>query len=454
MSARPESGERSRTRPGAGVTGDEVAFARDRFGWSLPPDEGMLDAAAVRRILAADDYPVCTSYRTRVIYTDFRKYGQSFTQATLILEPDRPRLHRGKKIVVVAGEPGSEYGPDFLQTPGGHEGPGPWLARRGVTFVGLTRVGRWNFLDPQGMGSWAGVPLEQRMPIFNRQQRAHWTAADYRVEHHPLPAPGPSDSRTCRVPVEGSPLHAQMLAAAPPTFVEGYRRGVEAAIPPSKRAQCHVLFWGLSTGGAFLYPLARYWLPDGYLGWATSSTGLASALGRAQAGDFSRLYTASALRVRERGADDFGFYTQGLSDATRDAWWQASLSSPRFKSGEDAAMLFNPGALAEIAFRLWRADFLPEEDRRAGPVRLLLDMLEPSLPAQELAQVPILDMNGTRDPTIPPAAVDRHREIMAFYARRYRVLRIQDLEHYLFDPAHIKVVGTVWLRVIEHGFFG
>ena len=42
-------------------------------------------------------------------------------------------------------------------------------------------MGRWNFLACDGSGSWADVPVAQRMPIFNRDQKAHWTPADYDV---------------------------------------------------------------------------------------------------------------------------------------------------------------------------------------------------------------------------------------------------------------------------------
>ena len=37
--------------------------------------------------------------------------------------------------------------------------------------------------------------------------------------------------------------------------------------------------------------------------------------------------------------------------------------------------------------------------------------------------------------------------------RRFRVGRIEGLHHYLFTQESIKVVGTVWLRYIESGFF-
>lgn len=51
-------------------------------------------------------------------------------------------MRNGRKLVVVGAEPGSEYGMDFLETVEGKEGMGIWLAKRGITFIALTRVGR------------------------------------------------------------------------------------------------------------------------------------------------------------------------------------------------------------------------------------------------------------------------------------------------------------------------
>ena len=76
----------------------------------------------------------------------------------------------------------------------------------------------------------------------------------------------------------------------------------------------------------------------------------------------------------------------------------------------------------------------------------------PEMPA-ELKQVAILDMNGTRDEAIPPRTVDAHREAMEPYARKYRVARFEDMPHYLFTQDHIKIVGSVWLRFIDSGYF-
>ena len=41
----------------------------------------------------------------------------------------------------------------------------------------------------------------------------------------------------------------------------------------------------------------------------------------------------------------------------------------------------------------------------------------------------------------------------AAYARKYRVGRVEGFHHYLFTQDSIKVVGTLWLRYIDSGFF-
>ena len=428
-----------------------LAAALGANAYDLPPDRGTLPRAAIDEILAADAYPETSGFTRRVELIDFESFGQPFTQAVVILTPERPRLHRGKRLVVVGGEPGSEYAGDFLETPEGKEGPGVWLAKRGVTFVALTRVGRWNFLVPDG--SWAGVPLEQRMPMFSRRQKAHWTADDYEVKASGLKGATSGDSAVYRTPKPASPLYRQMLAAAPRTYLEGYRLAIERAVPAAERASTYLLYWGMSTGGAFLYPLARWLPPDGYLGWGTSSTGLAYVYRRAKSGDFQQPYAQSALRVRERGLDDFTYYTRDLDEATRAAWWRQAQRSPRFKSGEDPMMQFGAAALLDTAMRLWLSDFLPAHDREPGLAQFVRDMMEPSFPPEALKRVAVLDMNGTRDEAIPPRTVDAHREVMEPYARKYRVARVEGFPHYLFRQEHIKVVGTLWLRFIEAGFF-
>jgi hypothetical protein len=341
---------------------------------------------------------------------------------------------------------------DFVSTVEKREGPAVWLARRGITFVALTRVGRWNFLAPTNDGSWETVPLQQRMPIFSRMQKAYWAPTDYEVKSSGISATtSPSASSTYRFPKKGTALERQMLAATPAVFLEGYRLALEKAIPDRRNA--FVLFWGMSTGGASLYPLAKYYAPDGYLGWGTSTTGLAYLNNRARVGSLEDLYEHSALRVRERGADDFEVYTKHIDAATRSTWWKAALRSPRFKSTEDAAMYLDASALAEQGVRLWQSAFLPSADRARGFAALMQSMFEPSYPPPELKRVAVLDLNGTEDETLPPATVDANRSVMELYARKYRVGRVDGLHHYLFTQDSIRVVGTLWLRYIDSGYF-
>jgi hypothetical protein len=420
--------------------------------WELPPDNGTLGKDAIGAILAGNEYPVTSSYKQSIDFIDFSAHGQRFTQVVITLTPDTPRLRNGKKLVVVGAEPGSEYGMDFVSTVERKEGPAVWLVRRGVTFVALTRVGRWNFLAPTSDGSWASVPVGRRMPIFNRAQKRPWDAGDYEVKRSGLSgSTSASASAIYRFPKKGTALEQQMLAATPRVFLEGYRLALEKAIPDRSRSL--VLFWGMSTGGASLYPLAKYYTPNGYLGWGTSSTGLAYVNNRTAGGSFNDIYEHSALRVRERGLDDFEFYTREIDSKTRAAWWNAALRSPRFKSTEDEAMQFGAAALTEHAMRLWQSDFLPASDLAAGLAAFMAAMFEPSYPPVELKKVPILDLNGTNDEALPPSTVDANRRVMELYARKYRVGRVEGLHHYLFTQESIKVVGTLWMRYIESSFF-
>jgi len=420
--------------------------------WDIPPDNGTMGKEAVAAILAASDYPETTSYRQIVEFIDFKAHGQDFTQVVITLTPDRPRMRNGKRLVVVGAEPGSEYGMDFISTVEGKEGPGVWLAKRGVTFVALTRVGRWNFLAPTGDGSWATVPIDQRMPIFSRMQKAHWQPSDYEVKRSGLtPTGSPSISAVYRFPIKGTELEKQMLAATPAVFLEGYRRALESAV--TDRRKSLVLFWGMSTGGASLYPLAKLYAPDGYLGWGTSSTGLAYVNYRSSMGNLNDVYEHSALRVRERGLDDFEVYTRHVDAATRAAWWKVAQKSPRFKSTEDAAMQFGSAALTEHGLRLWQSDFLPPAERKGGLAAFMQAMFETSFPPAELKKVAVLDLNGTEDEALPPSNVDANRTVMEPYAKKYRIGRIEGLHHYLFTQDNIKVVGSAWMRYIESGFF-
>jgi hypothetical protein len=427
-------------------------LAAPAAAWDLPFDNGTLGRDAIREILAAREYPETGSYTQRVELIDFTANGQRFTQVVVILTPDRPRMRNGRRLVVVGAEPGSEYGMDFIWTVEGREGPGVWLAKRGVTFVALTRVGRWNFLAPSGDGSWDTVPIGERMPIFSRAQQAHWKASDYEVRRTATAAvTTASVSAVARYPRKGSALEQQMLAATPRVFVEGYRLALEKAIPD--RARALVLFWGMSTGGAFLYPLAKNYRPDGFLGWGTSSTGLAYVNNRALSGNFADVYGINALRVRERGLDDFEFYSRHVDAETRARWWKGALRSPRFKSTEDAVMQYGAAALTEHGVRLWQSAFLPAADRAGGFAAFLRAMFEPSYPPAELKQTPVLDLNGTNDETLPPAVVDANRTVMEPYAKTYRVGRIDGFHHYLFTQESITVVGSVWFRFIDSGYF-
>lgn len=420
------------------------------LAWDLPADKGTMPKETVSAIIAGNDYPETTSYKQSIDFIDFTANGHKFTQVVVRLLPDKPLLQNGKRVVVVGAEPGSEYAMDFVATAEGKDGVGAWLAKRGVTFVALTRVGRWNFLAPTGDGSWESVPLGKRMPIFNRDQKAHWAEADWILQQAPTANTG-ANSSVYRFPRDGSELQKYMIATTGNVFVEGYRLALETAI--TDRSNALVLFWGWSTGGPSIYALAEHYLPDGYIGWGMSPTALAAASRAARSGNYNGLYDRSALRVRERGFDDFEFYTKHVDAETKARWWKGSQKDPRFKGTEDAPMNLNASAMTEHALRLWNSDFLPEDIRQRGLPALIQSMFDASFPPENLKKVPILDINGTLDEVLPPAVVDGNRAVTEAYARKYRVGRIEGLHHYLYTQEDTKVVAFTFLRYIQSGYF-
>ena len=195
----------------------------------VPDDGAVLPAEAVAAIAKGDACPETTGYSKSVDYVDFEIYGKPFTQVVMTLMPETPRLHAGRRIVVIAGEGGSDNGNGFLATYEGREGIGPWLARRGVTFVAVPRLGRWNFFADGESGSWIDIPLGERMPVFDRHRPQYWPADAY-TSHVSQGQASPTGSDTYRLPREGSALYDHMLAATPDALVEGYRRGVQLAL--------------------------------------------------------------------------------------------------------------------------------------------------------------------------------------------------------------------------------
>jgi hypothetical protein len=417
----------------------------------LPDDNGTLPAAALQAILSSDAYPETTDYTQSIEYLDFEMHGKPFTQVVILLRPKTPRLHNGREIVVIAGEGGKDNGNAFLTTYEKKEGVGPFLAKRGITFAAVPRLGRWNFFDPDG--HWKGIPLGDRMPIFTRHDEAYWSRADY-TSHASQGQASSTGSNTYRLPVPGSALYDHMLAATPDVIVEGYRRGALHALQKirKKPEEVMLLYWGFSTGGPFLWALCRHLTPAGMLGWASSNTAISYYYTRTLQDRYDWGYENSVLRVRERGRPDFRFYTEYLDDVTRERLWHEALNAPNFKSIEDTMMFFNVAAITEQAGRLWRSDFLPDEDRAAGYSAFIQKIMLPCFPADELKDVAVWEMNGTLDQVIQPDKVDAARAVMEQHCKRYRVARLEGYYHNIMHDT-MKTVGRVWLKVIESGHF-
>lgn len=392
-----------------------------------------------------------TTYTRKLEYIDFTDNGAQFTQVVLRLDPAKPLLRNGKKIILVATEEGSSSLNGFVTTDEGKEGIGVWLAKRGVTFIALNRIGRWNFFAPDRSGSWASIPLNDRMPIFSQHQKAYWPSDDWISQ-----AAGKTSSSTgsefVRYPKPGTELYRQMVAATPVVIVDGFEHGLRHVMSGDERKQALLLYWGFSTGGAFMWPLAERIKPDGYLNWGTSPPGIAYFYGAALSDRWDWPYDKSALRVRGRGLADFEFYNKRAAAEEKPARWERSLNEPRFKAAEDSAMFFNVGALAEEAMRLYISDFIPENRRKLGFQKLFDEILATALPGPSLKGIPVWDMNGTYDEVYPPKWMEQAREMMQPYMGKHRITRIAGLNHSIVNR-QVRVIGPVWLRAIQEGFF-
>ena len=429
-----------------------LLYVHGAFAWDLPSDNGTIPGNQVEEILAGKDFPETTGFSKRLDYVDFGANGRAFTQVVLRLDPEKPLLHNGKKVILVATEEGSSSLNGFLATDEGKEGIGIWLAKRGVTFIALNRVGRWNFFAPDRSGSWETIPLDDRMPIFSQHQQAYWSKDDW-VSQAAGKTSSSSGSEFVRYPKPGTELFRQMVAATPVVMVDGFEAGLRHALSDEGRRQALLLYWGFSTGGAFMWPLADRIKPDGFLNWGSSPPGVAYFYGAVtNAGRWDWLYEKSALRVRGRGLADFEFYNKRANPEEKPERWQRNLKEPRFKAAEDSMMFFNAGALAETAMRLYTADFLPEDRRNLGFVKLFDEILATTEPGPGLKDVPIWDMNGTFDEVYPPQWMEAARDLTAKATGKHWVTRIEGLNHSIVDR-QVRVIGPVWLRVIQQGFF-
>lgn len=432
-----------------------MATAAPLVDWNALANGSVLSASliaqAVERTRDGADIPV----RQDVRYFDFDGYGKPFTQVALVLTPERPMLVNGRRVVLVTSEGGSDNGRGFIRDNAGNEGLGPWLARRGITFIQLCRLGRWNFLasaissgDP--LGSWREVPLDGRMPVFNRAQKQHWSDKDYLT----VAAEGvssPTNSQSCRIPRAGSELEEYMIALTPETSMRGFDLAVRSLIPSSEREKVLLLYNGFSTGGAYTWALAKRLQPDGIVGYGMSNFPISYYSSRAAKGKYEWLYDRSAARLRERGTRDFEFFNRELGEAERAALWENALHHPRFKSFEDTFMFYNVAALSECVSRLWNAPFLPQAVRQRGFAALMQENLDPCFPGDALKTVRVLDLYGTRDEVLTADVARAIESETGPYCGSYRMAFLEGFHHSIvFD--HVEAYASLWLDAIRSNY--
>jgi hypothetical protein len=213
-----------------------------------------------------------------------------------------------------------------------------------------------------------------------------------------------------------------------------------------------LLYYGFSTGGAYLWPLSKRLPPDGIAGYGMSNFPIAYFSCRATKGNYEWLYDRSAVRLRERGTKDFEFFNRDLGEAQRAELWQQALHAPRFKSFEDTFMFYNVAALSESIARLWNAPFLPQSDRKRGFPALLEENLDLCFPSDALATIRVLDLYGTRDEVLTSDVARAVLATVGPFCRSYRMAFL-DGYHHSISSDHVEAFGSLWLDAIKSGYF-
>ena len=194
------------------------------------------------------------------------------------------------------------------------------------------------------------------MPVFNRAQQSHWSADDY-VTVDADGVSSPTGSQHCRVPRPG--LRARRLHAGPGSeHVRSPDSSTQLTLcyRAQSRHEMLLLYYGFSTGGAYLWPLAKRLSPDGIAGYGMSNFPISYYSSRAVKGQLrlalrplGDAVCASAARATSNSSTAISAKTSAPRRGSGRA------HAPRFKSFEDTFMFFNVAALSETVSRLWNA---------------------------------------------------------------------------------------------------
>jgi hypothetical protein len=234
--------------------------------------------------------------------------------------------------------------------------------------------------------------------------------------------------------------------------ITGFEQAVRVLIPEETRKATMVLYYGFSTGGAYLWPLATRLQPDGIAGYGMSNFPISYFSRPARAGNYDWLYEHSVTRLRERGTNDFAFYNRDIGEAEQAEHWQRALKAPRFKSYEDTFMFFNIASLAETIARLWNAPFVPDEVRKRGLSDVMRENIDLSFPNEGLGAVRALDLYGTRDEVLTPDVARGVEKVVAPYCASYRMAFL-DGYHHSVSADHAEAFGSLWLDAIRSGYY-
>ena len=248
-------------------------------------------------------------------------------------------------------------------------------------------------------------------------------------------------------------MRDHMNALTPFTSITGFKTALAECLDPKHRNETRVFYWGFSTGGGYMWALAKSLPPDGMLGFGMNNFAFSAYWASATNGKYEWLYDRSTSRVRERGMTDFTFYTRDLSDQEREKLWQVALHSPRFKSHEDTFMFFNAAALSQGLSELWKSPSLPDSIRTRGFAELFRENFDLAFADHSIGKLNVLEFFGDGDEILPfPVSSGVSAAMTRPFCRRY-ILAVLEGRHHSIDADHAEAFGSLWLDAIEAGYF-
>jgi|ERR1700754_2297152 hypothetical protein len=84
--------------------------------------------------------------------------------------------------------------------------------------------------------------------------------------------------------------------------------------------------------------------------------------------------------------------------------------------------------------------------------KIFTDIMATTMPGPALRGLPVWDMNGTFDEVYSVSTMLAARNMMQPYVGKHVLIRIEGFNHSIVSR-QVRVIGPIWLRAIDSGYF-